>query len=107
VPAGGDVYLLKRVLHDWDDERALAILRSCRAALSPTARLLVVDAVITAGNSPDPNKFLDINMLTLNSGRERSAAELRALCEAAGLVVERLQPLPAPATLSVLEARRA
>jgi len=107
VPAGGDVYLLKRVLHDWDDERALAILRSCRAALSPTARLLVVDAVITAGNSPDPNKFLDINMLTLNSGRERSATELRALCEAAGLVVERLQPLPAPATLSVLEARRA
>ncbi len=107
VPTGGDVYLLKRILHDWDDPRALAILRRCRAALSPTARLLVVDAVIAPGNDPDPNKFLDINMLTLNQGRERTAAELRELCTAAGLAIERIAPLPAPATLSLLEVRRA
>ena len=105
VPAGGDVYLLKRVLHDWDDARALAILRHCRAAMTPDARLLIVDAVIAPGNAPDPNKFLDINMLALNPGRERSAAELRELCTAAGLAIERLWPLPAPATLTITETR--
>ncbi len=107
VPAGGDVYVLKRILHDWDDDRAREILRHCRAAMSPAARLLVIDAVIAPGNEPDPNKFLDINMLALTPGRERSAGELRALCAAAGLAVERLLPLPAPATLSVIEARLA
>ena len=105
VPAGGDVYVLKRILHDWDDERALEILRRCRAAMTPAARLLVIDAVIAPGNDPDPNKFLDINMLALTPGRERSANELRELCGAAGLAVERLLPLPAPATISVLELR--
>ncbi|MFO1457264.1 MAG: methyltransferase [Steroidobacteraceae bacterium] len=107
VPAGGDVYVLKRILHDWDDARALEILRRCRAAMTPAARLLVIDAVIAPGNDPDPNKFLDMNMLALTPGRERSASELRDLCGAAGLAVERLLPLPAPATLSVVEARLA
>lgn len=107
IPPGGDVYLLKRILHDWDDERALAILRRCRAALSPAARLLIVDAVIAPGNEPDPNKFLDINMLTLNRGRERSAGELRTLCGDAGLVLEDLLHLPTPATLTIAVTRGA
>lgn len=107
VPGGGDVYVLKRILHDWDDARALEILRRCRAALTPAARLLVIDAVIAPGNDPDPNKFLDMNMLALTPGRERSASELHELCAAAGLAVERLLPLPAPATLCVVEARLA
>ena len=107
VPKGGDVYLLKRILHDWDDERALMILRNCHAAMTRESRLLIIDAVIAPGNDPDPNKFLDINMLTLTNGRERTAIELRTLCAAAGLAVERLLPLPSPATLTVAETRLA
>ena len=107
VPAGGDVYLLKRILHDWDDARAVAILSRCCAAMSRQSRLLIVDALIAPGNDPDPNKFLDVNMLTLTPGRERTATEMQGLCTAAGLVVERLIPLPAPATLTITETRLA
>lgn len=103
VPPGGDVYILKRILHDWDDDRALAILRNCREALSGEARLLVIDAVMKPGNEPDPNKFMDVNIMVLTSGRERTESEFRRLCQAAGLEVLRVIALPAPATLSIIE----
>ncbi|MCC7259169.1 MAG: SAM-dependent methyltransferase [Gammaproteobacteria bacterium] len=103
IPPGGDLYLLKRILHDWDDARALAILAACREALRGQARLLVVDAVMKPGNEPDPNKFLDVNIMALNGGRERTAEEFRALAAEAGLSVLGITPLPAPATLSLIE----
>ena len=82
VPAG-DVYVLSTILHDWNDERAAAILRTIRAAAPTDARLLVLDAVIPAGNEPHGSKWLDLLMLALG-GRERDEAQWRALLPAAG-----------------------
>ncbi|GMU76836.1 MAG: hydroxyneurosporene-O-methyltransferase [Gammaproteobacteria bacterium] len=103
IPPGGDLYVLKRILHGWDDDHALALLQGCREALRDGARILVIDAVMKPGNAPDPNKFMDVNMMALTGGRERTEAEFRRLFAAAGLQLQRVLPLPAPATLSLLE----
>ncbi len=84
VPTGGDVYLLAKVLHDWDDDAATRILSSVRAAAPDHARLLVIDSVVPAGNSPHPSKALDLVMLSLVDGRERGEDEWRHLLEAGG-----------------------
>lgn len=83
VPAG-DVYVLSTILHDWDDERAGQILRTIRAAAPDDARVLVVDAVVPAGNEPHGAKFLDLLMLALFGARERDEAQWRSLLEANG-----------------------
>ena len=75
----GDVYVLSAILHDWDDERATAILRTIRTAAPPTRALLVLDAVVPSGNEPHGAKWLDVLMLTLLDGRERDEEQWRAL----------------------------
>lgn len=102
VPAGGDAYILKKVIHDWDDGQALAILRSCRAALSPTGRLLLIEPVIPVGNEPSFNKLLDLLMLVWSGGQERTEAEHRTLLTSAGLDLARTIPTRSP--LTILEA---
>jgi O-methyltransferase domain/Dimerisation domain len=83
VPSG-DAYILSGILHDWDDEAATTILRTIRAGAPPHARLLVIDAVIPPGNEPHGNKWLDLLMLVLAGGRERSEPEWRSLLRDAG-----------------------
>jgi hypothetical protein len=80
----GDVYVLSGILHDWDDERAAAILRTVRAAAGDEARLLVLDAVLAEGNDPNGSKWLDLLLLALVGGKERSEAQWRALFAAGG-----------------------
>ena len=80
----GDVYVLSTILHDWDDERAAAILRTIRAAAPPDARLILLEAVVPAGNEPGGGKWLDLLMLALFAGRERDEQQWRALLEAGG-----------------------
>ena len=104
IPPGGDIYILKRIVHDWDDDHVLALLTRCREALREQARVLVIDAVMKPGNEPDPNKFMDVNIMALTGGRERTEAEFRRLFDAAGLVLQRVLPLPAPVPLAILEA---
>jgi len=83
VPAGADAYMLKGIIHDWNDEAALKILKNCRRAIHPDGRLLVVDAVLT--RSTDPTKVLmDMLMMVLTSGRERTESEFRSLLQEAG-----------------------
>jgi O-methyltransferase domain len=84
VPAG-DTYLLSAILHDWNDERATAILRTIRASAPSDARVLVAETVITHGNEPSGSKWLDLLMLALLDGRERDESQWRALIESAGL----------------------
>ncbi|MDX2143947.1 MAG: methyltransferase [Rhodospirillaceae bacterium] len=103
VPTGADIYTLKRVLHDWPDETALKILSNARAALGPKARVLVIDAVIKPGNEPDPNKALDVGIMALTPGRERTAADFQRLFAAAGLKLLRIIPTAAPSTMSIVE----
>src|SRR5262249_28915981 len=75
VPDGGNVYLLSRVIHDWDDAQAAAILRPCRRAMTPEARVVLIERVLAPGDAPDPGKFQDLNMLVMLGGQERTAAE--------------------------------
>ncbi|HET6361319.1 MAG TPA: methyltransferase [Gemmatimonadota bacterium] len=106
VPEGADTYLLKSVLHDWNDERATAILASCRRALGPAARLLVVERIAPGrfGASPDDQELacMDLHMLVQHGGRERTEAELRELLSDAGLRTAGVKPLRS--TLAVIEA---
>ena len=106
VPPGFGLYVMKRIIHDWEDERAVGILRHCRDAMSGTSRLLVIDAVMKAGNEPDPNKNLDLNIMALTPGRERTKEEFAALFAAAGLRLTRVIPTQRPSTLSLVEGER-
>ncbi len=95
-----DTYILSRILHDWGDEPAAAILRTIRAAAHERARLLVVESVIPEGNEPHGGKWLDLLMLALAGGRERTDGEWRALLESTGWRPVRIED-------SLLEASRA
>ncbi len=111
VPPGGDLYLVKSVLHDWDDARAVTILLNCRRAMDerPGARLLIVERVLPerAEATPDAPALMlaDLNMLVRTGGRERTRAEFHRLLDAAGLRFTRV--LPTTTQLSVIEAVRA
>ena len=101
VPPGADVYLLSGVVHDWDDERAGRILANCRASMARTGRVLVVECVVPEGDESSFSKLLDLNMLVMNGGRERTKAEFQELFDAAGLRLTRVIPTLSP--LSVVE----
>ncbi|MGB8004170.1 MAG: methyltransferase [Gaiellaceae bacterium] len=90
VPSG-DVYVLSRILHDWDDDRAGAILRTIRSGAPSEATVLILDSVIPEGNDPNGVKWLDLLMLVLAGGRERTESQWRALVEAAGLHVDDIE----------------
>ena len=103
VPTGGDAYILKRVIHDWDDERALTILKNCRKAMHPGARLFLIEPIIPPGNCASFNKLLDLLMLVWTSGgKERTAAEHSALLVAAGFELVHL--VPTNSYLGIIEA---
>ena len=101
VPAGADAYLLKLIIHDWDEPRATTILRNVHRAARPGAKLLVVDAVVPAGAGPDFSKFADVNMLVMTGGRERTEAEFAELFAAAGFDLVKVHPAEGP--LSIVE----
>ena len=84
VPAGGDAYVLKNIIHDWDDEEATQILRTVRSAAAAGAALLLVETVIPEGDGAATGKWLDMEMLVVNNGRERTESEYRRLFDAAG-----------------------
>ncbi|MCS5697652.1 acetylserotonin O-methyltransferase [Cyanobium sp. FGCU-52] len=103
VPAGADAYLLKHIIHDWNDGACLTILGHIRSAMAPGGRVLLVEQVIPEGNDPFPGKLLDLNMLVMTEGgRERTPAEYASLLGRAGLELQRIVPTPAP--VSVVEA---
>lgn len=102
VPAGADAYILKSIIHDWDDERALTILKNIRRALKPGGRVLLVEAIIADGNNQDFGKLIDLEMLVSPGGKERTAAEYRELFTRAGLKLNRIVPTKSP--FSVIEA---
>jgi hypothetical protein len=92
VPAGGDAYVLKRIVHDWSDAEAARILRNCRRAIAERGRLLVIETVVKPPNQPDPAKLMDLNMLVLLTGRERTEEEFRELYTLAGFKLTRVVP---------------
>ena len=105
VPAGADGYVMKYILHDWDDDECTRILTHCREAMDPHGRVLVVEHVIPPGNDVNWGKLLDINMLVLTGGQERTKEQFTKLFARSGLKLKRVVPTSCP--LSVLEAVRA
>jgi hypothetical protein len=102
VPRGGDLYMLKSIIHNWDDAAAVAILSICRQAMPQSARLLVAERVVPPGNGPSEAKLFDINMLVTLGGQERTEEQYATLLNAAGLKLARV--IPTKSHLSLIEA---
>jgi ubiquinone/menaquinone biosynthesis C-methylase UbiE len=102
VPAGADAYLMKHIIHDWDDDRAVTILQNIRKAMNPKGRVLLVESIIAEGNNQDFGKLMDIEMLVSPGGKERTASEYAELFERAGLRLTRI--VPTRSAYSVIEA---
>lgn len=103
VPDGGDLYVLKSIIHDWPDDEAVAILRNVRAAARPGATLLLIETMIPDHDRDFPGKWFDLEMLIALGARERTAAEFQALYERAGFSLTRIVPTVAP--FSLIEGR--
>jgi SAM-dependent methyltransferase len=105
VPEGGDAYMMKHIIHDWDDERAIQILMNCHRAMRPGGKVLIVDAVIPTGNAAHFGKLLDLEMLVLTPrGRERTKLEFQNLLKRSGFRLRRV--VPTETHLSVVEGER-
>ena len=102
VPAGGDAYIMKHIIHDWNDDQAATILRNIRKAMNPGGRVILLDSVLQPANQPDLGKIIDLEMLMMPGGRERTEAEFRALFDRAGFRLTRIVPTQSP--LAVIEA---
>jgi hypothetical protein len=100
-----DAYIMKHIIHDWEDERAVIILKNINAAMVREGRILIVESVVPEGNAPHYSKLLDLEMLTSPGGIERTAAEYAALLAEAGLKLARIIPTRSP--FSIIEALRA
>ena len=103
VPTGANAYLMRHIIHDWTDEQSLQILRNVRRAIASDGRLLLVESVIPPGNDPSFAKMLDLNMLVIPGGKERTETEYRELYAAAGFQLTRI--VPTQADVSVIEGR--
>jgi hypothetical protein len=102
VPSGADAYLLKRILHDWDDEACVRVLSQCRRAMAPQGRVFVADAVLPDDDAFHPGKVMDILMMVFGPGKERTRAEFEALLARAGLRIASVTPTATP--VAVIEA---
>jgi len=106
VPEGGDAYIMKHIIHDWDDDRASLILTNIAKAMgAKKGKVILLESVIAAGGQPDLGKFIDIEMLLFPGGRERTADEFKSLFERSGFHMKKIVPTKSP--LSVIEAVRA
>ncbi len=102
VPVGADAYMMKHIIHDWDDERCVTILRNIGSVMRPGGRILTIEMVVTPGNEPGFAKIQDLEMLIAPGGKERTANEYRDLLAAAGLRLSRIIPTRSP--LSIIES---
>jgi hypothetical protein len=102
VPAGGDAYLLSHIIHDWTEELCLRILGNCRKVMGPASKLLIIEMVLPPGDTFHPGKMLDMTMLLVPGGQERSEQEYKELLAKAGFELTRVVPTQSP--VSVVEA---
>jgi hypothetical protein len=91
VPDSGDAYLLKGIIHDWNDEAAVKILKSCRRAIRPDGTLILLDTVLTGSDDPS-QAMMDLLMMVLTGGRERTEREFKSLLREAGFSLTRVIP---------------
>jgi hypothetical protein len=103
VPGGADAYLLRHIIHDWNDEQSITILRNCKKAMGPKGKLLVVEGIVPSGNEPSLSKFFDLAMMILPGGMERTLEEYRQLFEASGFQITEV--VPTRTWISVIEGK--
>jgi len=102
IPGGGDAYVLSHIIHDWSEDQCLTILRHCRQAMAAGGRLLIVETVLPEGDEPHPGRMLDMIMMVLPGGQERTEAEYAELLRKAGFRLARV--VPTESDVSVVEA---
>lgn len=102
VPEGADAYILCSVVHDWSDDLAEVLLRNCRKAMATNARVLLLEMIVPQDNSSSFSKLLDLNMMVMTAGHERTKSEFHTLLDAAGFEIRRIVPTMAPQ--SIIEA---
>ncbi|HKP86394.1 MAG TPA: methyltransferase [Blastocatellia bacterium] len=105
VPKGADAYMMKHIIHDWDDERSIKLLKSIHAAMPDHGKVLIIESVVPTGNEPHYSKLLDLEMLVSPGGLERTAEEYKELLGAAGFRLERIVATQSP--FSIVEAVKA
>jgi hypothetical protein len=105
TPPRADVYVMKMILHDWNDEDSKKILENIRASMHEESKILVIESVLPEGNTPHPGKFMDINMLAMTGGRERTEREWKELVQRSGLRVSRIIPTQSP-MFSIIEVQK-
>jgi hypothetical protein len=105
VPPGAEAYILRSILHDWDDEDAVRILESVRRAVPDSGRILVIDDLIPSGLGSELEKLIDLNMMTVLRGRERTREEVSALFERAGFSLSRVIPMEGRVRWGIFEGR--
>lgn len=101
VPEGADIYILKHIIHDYDDDEAAKILRNCRDAMTPKSRILVMDIVLTQTTATFLRSWTDLEMMVLLNGKERTADEFSNLFNSAGLKLNRI--IPTRSEISIIE----
>ncbi len=106
IPSGSDTYMMRHIIHDWDDEKSTLILKNTAAAMAPTSKLLILEAIVEPGNNPSFTKLLDINMFLIPGGLERTRAQYEALLAKAGLKITSITPTKST-EISIIEARKA
>jgi len=102
VPEGGDAYVMKWIIHDWDDEKSNTILKNIRTQMQPNSKLILVDCVVPETDEPHFSKFIDLNMLVMTGGKERTEKEFAQILEAAGFKLLRVIKTDVPH--SIVEA---
>ena len=105
VPSGASAYLMKSILHDWDDDHAKKILANVQKAMGKESKLILIESIIPERNIPHPGKLLDINMMVMTGGKERTAAEWKNLIGDSGLRFSKIIPTGSP-TFSLVEAEK-
>ena len=96
-----DAYVMRWVLHDWSDEESVGLLTNVRSVAAKETRLMVVESVIPETPEFDMGKWMDLNMMVMATGRERTAAEFRDLFERAGFALEQIVPTPSPLSIVI------
>jgi hypothetical protein len=103
IPGGADTYLFRHVIHDWNDEQSVQILNNCRKVIPQNGRLLIIEAIMPTGNGPSVTKHMDMLMMILPGGIERTEEEYRLLLKQAGFQLSSITPTTT--LISVIEAK--
>jgi SAM-dependent methyltransferase len=102
VPSGADAYIMKHIIHDWDDAESIRILKNIHSAMNPNGRVLIVEMIVPEGNEPSPAKILDVQMLMFTGGKERTAKEYAELLDKSGFRMTQIVPTHSP--MQIVEA---